>query len=82
MARLVARIGQINGHDNLNPYAEGVPVLSWTILFLLVAIVAGILGFYGVAGAAAVVAKVIFVLFVLMLLFSAAAHSFRNRPPV
>lgn len=41
-------------------------MLSYAIVFLLVAIVAGILGFGVVAGTAAMIAKVLFVIFLVL----------------
>mgnify|MGYP002623825878 CR=1 FL=1 len=38
-------------------------MLSWAVLFLVVALIAGVLGFGVVAGTAAWIAKVLFVLF-------------------
>lgn len=40
-------------------------MLSWAILFLVVAIVAGVLGFSVIAGTAAWIAKVLFVVFLI-----------------
>jgi len=54
-------------------------MLSWTLLFLIVAIVAGALGFGVVAGTAAWIAKVLFLLFLVLFLI-ALLGGVRNRP--
>ena len=52
---------------------EVTTMLTWAIIFFIVAIIAGVLGFAGIAGTAAWIAKVLFIvfliLFVVMLLF-------------
>ena len=40
-------------------------MLTWSILFLVIAIVAAIFGFWAVAGAAAFIAKILFVVFLI-----------------
>jgi uncharacterized membrane protein YtjA (UPF0391 family) len=45
-------------------------MLSWALMFLILAIVAGVLGFGVVAGTAAWIAKVLFVVFLVLLLVS------------
>lgn len=45
-------------------------MLSWAILFLIIALIAGVLGFGVVAGTAAWVAKVLFVLFLILFVVS------------
>lgn len=45
-------------------------MLSYTILFLVLAVVAGILGFGVIAGTAATIAKICFALFILLLVVS------------
>lgn len=57
-------------------------MLSWSLVFLIVALIAGLLGFTGVAGAAAGVAKVLFFVFLILLIISAIAAAIRGRPPV
>jgi len=42
------------------------PMLRWTLLFLLVAIIAGIFGFAGVMVAAAGIAKLLFYVFLVL----------------
>lgn len=41
-------------------------MLTWAIIFLIIAVVAGIFGFGNIAGGAATIAKVLFFLFVVM----------------
>lgn len=66
------------GADN-----EEILMLTWSILFLVIAIVAAIFGFWAVAGAAAFVAKILFVVFLVLFLISMLARAMRgNRPPV
>ena len=66
------------GADN-----EETLMLTWSILFLVIAIVAAIFGFWAVAGAAAFVAKILFVVFLVLFLISMLARAMRgNRPPV
>lgn len=45
-------------------------MLSWAIIFLIIALVAGVLGFGVVAGTAAWIAKVLFVVFLILFLVS------------
>lgn len=45
-------------------------MLSYALIFLIVAILAGVLGFGVVAGTAATIAKVCFVVFLVLFLFS------------
>jgi uncharacterized membrane protein YtjA (UPF0391 family) len=47
-----------------------VPMLSWSIMFLIVALIAGVLGFGGIAGTAAWIAQVLFVFFLILFLLS------------
>ncbi|MBX3444329.1 MAG: DUF1328 domain-containing protein [Planctomyces sp.] len=45
-------------------------MLSWAIMFLIIALIAGVLGFGVVAGTAAWIAKVCFVVFLVLFLIS------------
>src|ERR1041384_1789655 len=45
-------------------------MLSWSIIFLVVALIAAFLGFAGIAGTAAWIAKVLFVLFLVLFVLS------------
>ncbi len=61
---------QENFGFRFNQFEKGIIMLSWTILFLIVALVAGVLGFSGIAGTAAGIAQVLFVIFLIMFLVS------------
>lgn len=58
---------QVQLHTSIHP---PLPMLSYTILFLLIAIIAGALGFGVIAGTAALVAKVFFILFLILFIAS------------
>jgi uncharacterized membrane protein YtjA (UPF0391 family) len=45
-------------------------MLSWALIFLIVALIAGALGFTNVAGAATGIAKILFVIFLVLFLVS------------
>lgn len=45
-------------------------MLSWTVIFLAIALVAAVLGFGVIAGTAATIAKFLFVVFVILFLVS------------
>ncbi len=45
-------------------------MLSWSILFLIIALVAAVLGFTTIAGAAAGIAKILFGVFLVLFLIS------------
>ena len=52
---------------------ERLVMLSWTLIFLIVALVAMALGFWGVAGVAATIAKILFFVFLVLFLISLLA---------
>lgn len=54
-------------------------MLSWSVVFLVVAIIAAVLGFGGIAGTATGIAKVLFAVFVAMFALAFVA-SRRPRP--
>ena len=54
-------------------------MLSWAILFLVVALVAAVLGFGGIAGTAVSIAKLIFFVAIALFLISAVMHAIRSR---
>jgi uncharacterized membrane protein YtjA (UPF0391 family) len=56
-------------------------MLSWTLLFLILALVAGVLGFTGLAGAAANIAQIMFFVFLVLLVISALSRAMRGRTP-
>ena len=45
-------------------------MLSWTLLFLIIALVAALLGFGGIAGAAAGFSKILFFIFLVVWIIS------------
>jgi uncharacterized membrane protein YtjA (UPF0391 family) len=45
-------------------------MLSWAVLFLVVALIAAVLGFGGIAGTAAGIAKILFFVFLAIALLS------------
>jgi uncharacterized membrane protein YtjA (UPF0391 family) len=47
-----------------------ISMLSWSIIFLIVALIAAFLGFAGIAGTAAWIAKILFVVFLVLFLVS------------
>jgi uncharacterized membrane protein YtjA (UPF0391 family) len=49
-------------------------MLSWAIVFLIVAIIAAIFGFGGLAGTAVGIAKALFFLFILAFIVSMVMH--------
>lgn len=54
-------------------------MLSWTLVFLVVALIAGLLGFTSIAGAAVGVAKILFFVFLVLFVVSAIMHMVRGR---
>jgi uncharacterized membrane protein YtjA (UPF0391 family) len=66
---LSRRVAPIS-HASQKRVSGGVLMLSWAIMFLVVALIAGILGFGFIAGTAAVIAKVLFVIFLVLFLVS------------
>ncbi|MGE3541232.1 MAG: DUF1328 family protein [Candidatus Tectimicrobiota bacterium] len=57
-------------------------MLSWTVMFLIIALVAAALGFGGIAGAAAGIAKILFFVFLAVFLFSLVMGLSRGRTRV
>jgi uncharacterized membrane protein YtjA (UPF0391 family) len=51
-------------------------MLSWTIIFLVIALLAGILGFTGIARTATGIAKVLFFIFVVLFILSLLRQMF------
>ncbi len=56
-----------------------VNMLSWAVVFLIIAVVAAFFGFGGIAGAATLVAKILFFIFVVLFLVS-LVFGLQNRP--
>lgn len=48
-------------------------MLSWSLIFLVVALIAALLGFGGVAGTPAGIARILFVIFLALFLISTIA---------
>lgn len=61
--------------------ARGDAMLSWALIFLVIALIAGLLGFAGIAGAAAGIAKILFYIFLVLLIVSLIMHMVRGRAP-
>jgi uncharacterized membrane protein YtjA (UPF0391 family) len=61
-------------------------MLSWAIVFLIIALIAAALGFTGIAGASAGIAQILFwiflAVFLVSLLFSVASGRRPTTPPV
>jgi uncharacterized membrane protein YtjA (UPF0391 family) len=55
-------------------------MLSWALIFLVVALIAGLLGFTGIAGAATGIAKVLFFVFLVVFLISLVAGQGGRAP--
>jgi uncharacterized membrane protein YtjA (UPF0391 family) len=54
-------------------------MLSWALVFLVIALIAGVLGFTSIAGAAVGIAKILFFVFLVLFLVSAVMHMVRGR---
>ncbi|MDX5329554.1 MAG: DUF1328 domain-containing protein [Caulobacteraceae bacterium] len=54
-------------------------MLSWALVFLVVALIAGLLGFTSIAGAAVGIAKILFFVFLVLFVVSAVMHMVRGR---
>jgi uncharacterized membrane protein YtjA (UPF0391 family) len=52
---------------------KGCPMLSYALIFLILALVAALLGFGGIASTAAGIAKILFVVFLVLFLVSLIA---------
>ncbi len=56
-------------------------MLTWAIIFLVLAIIAGILGFGGIAGTAAGIAQILFFVFLALLIIAAIMRAVKGRNP-
>jgi uncharacterized membrane protein YtjA (UPF0391 family) len=56
-------------------------MLSWAVLFLVIAIIAAIFGFGGIAGTAAGIAQVLFYIFIAIFIISLLVGLARGRRP-
>src|SRR5690606_14461573 len=54
------------------------PMLYWTLVFLVIALIAGVLGFGGIAGASAGIAQILFFIFLAFLVISLVAGFIRR----
>jgi uncharacterized membrane protein YtjA (UPF0391 family) len=60
---------------------EGITMLSWAVLFFIIAMIAAVFGFGGIAAGAVGIAKILFFFFLVLFVVSLAAHALR-RPLV
>lgn len=51
-------------------------MLTWVIVFLIIALISGLLGFTKISGEAIRFARILFVIFLILFLISLAAHAF------
>ena len=56
-------------------------VLSWALIFFIVAIVAAFFGFGGIASTASGIAQILFVIFLALFAVSLIVGLMRGRPP-
>jgi uncharacterized membrane protein YtjA (UPF0391 family) len=54
-------------------------MLTWALIFLVVALIAGILGFTTIAGASIALAKILFLIFLVLFVVSLIMHLVRGR---
>jgi uncharacterized membrane protein YtjA (UPF0391 family) len=59
----------------------GVAMLSWALMFLILALIAGFMGFFGLAGVAANIAQLLLVVFLVLLVVSLLSNAIRGRSP-
>ena len=64
---------------NLN---HGGLMLSWSVVFFVIAIVAAVFGFTGIAAGAASIAKILFFIFLILFVLSLIIPRFRGPPAV
>ena len=57
-------------------------MLTWALVFLIVALIAGVLGFTRIAGASIAIAKLLFFIFLVLFVASLVVHLIRGRPVV
>jgi uncharacterized membrane protein YtjA (UPF0391 family) len=82
---LVVAIGMHRATEELSCKRDTNPqppihMLSWSLIFLIVALIAAALGFGGIAGTAAGIAKILF--FVFLVLFLVSLLFGHRTPPV
>jgi uncharacterized membrane protein YtjA (UPF0391 family) len=61
---------------------EGVAMLYWSVIFLLIAMLAAFFGFTGVYVAAAGIAKILFFIFLVLFVVSLLSGAMWRRPMV
>jgi uncharacterized membrane protein YtjA (UPF0391 family) len=64
------------------PLKDANVMLSWALVFLVVALIAGVLGFTTIAGASIAVAKILFMIFLVLFVISLVMHLIRGRTVV
>jgi len=64
------------------PLKENTAMLTWALIFLVVALVAGVLGFTTIAGASIALAKILFMIFLVLFVVSLVMHLIRGRTVV
>jgi uncharacterized membrane protein YtjA (UPF0391 family) len=62
--------GVPQGHEQQPKESGRKIMLSWSLVFLVIAIIAAVLGFGGIAGTAAGIAKILFVVFLVIWIIS------------
>jgi len=55
-------------------------MLTWALIFLVVALISGVLGFTTIAGASIALAKLLFLIFLVLFVVSLIMHLVRGRP--
>jgi uncharacterized membrane protein YtjA (UPF0391 family) len=60
-------------------HAKEKVMLSWTVLFLVIALLAALFGFTGIAGTAAGIAQILFFIFLVVFLISLVMGLARGR---
>jgi len=66
--------------ESETPESGGKLMLSWSLIFFVIAIIAGLLGFSGIAGAAGGIAKILFVIFLVLFLAAMLMRVFSGQP--
>ena len=61
---------------------EGVLMLRWAILFLIVAIIAGVFGFGGIVAVATDIARLLFLVFMVLFVVALVAGRRMTSPPL
>jgi uncharacterized membrane protein YtjA (UPF0391 family) len=70
------------GRPSLRFAEGGIPMLGWSILFLIVALVAAVFGFGGIAAAATDIARLLFVVFLVLFVISLVLGWRSTSPPL